>query len=669
MLKPYSFAVLVAFAVLGPVVAQDAAATSTEQKLHPYLRDLVRTAEPTTRIPVYFVMADRLGYDHWFPRVFGMKLEQRRATVVAELQQHAERTQHDLVEYLAAAEAAGDVANVRSNWLGNFVLAEATPLTILNAATDDSVAEVWFDYMPPLAAVEDSDPSDPGAAAAAAFIGPLPATAAVTCAPPRTPGPGPNAVSADDVWALGIEGAGVIVMNSDSGIDTSPSYHSDLISHIWTNPGEIPGNNVDDDNNGFVDDVNGWNFGSNTNNLNDSGGHGSSTAGCIAADGTCTGITHGMAPLATIMTGALGGESSQWQAIQYGIQMGAHLQTSSHSYKLYFNPPPNYKMHRDVGVTSLAAGLIRTNSTSNDGSLCGSSSSAGRKPFNISAPGNLPPPYLDPNQTLQGQLGGVIGVAAWNFNSNALMSYSPCGPFAWSLADVLVNRPTYTTTNPWDPAYNDYPWTGGSQMGLIKPDISSPTGTTTTTSAPCSFSTFSGTSNATPCANGVIALWKSANMSLTPEDVGMIVHQTADDRGTVAGKENNWGAGVINADRGVRRALCVHRVDGQPAWTVDHSVAAGAVAFDLDGVPNSAALMILGFARSTVTIGPVTVGVGAAPISLRFGLTDSQGDMSASLPVNGAMVGLSIFSQSLLLDSTYTNEILSSNVIGLGFTP
>ncbi len=49
----------------------------------------------------------------------------------------------------------------------------------------------------------------------------------------------------------------VVVAVIDSGIDT---LHEDLKPVLWTNPGEIPGNGIDDDNNGFVDDVYGWNF-------------------------------------------------------------------------------------------------------------------------------------------------------------------------------------------------------------------------------------------------------------------------------------------------------------------------------------------------------------------------------------------------------------------------
>ncbi|HEY1021480.1 MAG TPA: peptidase S8, partial [Flavisolibacter sp.] len=49
----------------------------------------------------------------------------------------------------------------------------------------------------------------------------------------------------------------VVVAVIDSGIDT---LHEDLTPVMWKNPGEIPGNGIDDDKNGYIDDVHGWNF-------------------------------------------------------------------------------------------------------------------------------------------------------------------------------------------------------------------------------------------------------------------------------------------------------------------------------------------------------------------------------------------------------------------------
>ncbi|HVX51608.1 MAG TPA: S8 family serine peptidase [Chitinophagaceae bacterium] len=63
----------------------------------------------------------------------------------------------------------------------------------------------------------------------------------------------------------GMKGTPVIVAVIDSGIDTA---HEDLKNILWTNTGEIPGNGIDDDHNGYVDDVHGWNFLGNKSGIN-----------------------------------------------------------------------------------------------------------------------------------------------------------------------------------------------------------------------------------------------------------------------------------------------------------------------------------------------------------------------------------------------------------------
>lgn len=84
----------------------------------------------------------------------------------------------------------------------------------------------------------------------------------------------------------------------DSGIDTS---HVDLAENLWRNPGEVAGNGLDDDSNGFIDDVSGWNFVGGNNNVSDENGHGTLTAGVAAAiGGNGVGIA-GVCPQCTIM--------------------------------------------------------------------------------------------------------------------------------------------------------------------------------------------------------------------------------------------------------------------------------------------------------------------------------------------------------------------------------
>ena len=87
---------------------------------------------------------------------------------------------------------------------------------------------------------------------------------------------GSNAAAA---WAAGKTGsASVYVGIIDEGIQFD---HPDLAGQFWTNPGEIAGNNVDDDNNGYIDDIHGWDFANNDATIYDGG-----TAGSLDNHGT-----------------------------------------------------------------------------------------------------------------------------------------------------------------------------------------------------------------------------------------------------------------------------------------------------------------------------------------------------------------------------------------------
>src|SRR5438034_9392971 len=75
-----------------------------------------------------------------------------------------------------------------------------------------------------------------------------------------------------------IDGRGVAIVDIDSGISFT---HPALAGRIWTNPGEIAGNGIDDDQDGKIDDVHGWDFVQSDNTPTDDQGHGTYTASVL----------------------------------------------------------------------------------------------------------------------------------------------------------------------------------------------------------------------------------------------------------------------------------------------------------------------------------------------------------------------------------------------------
>ncbi len=132
-------------------------------------------------------------------------------------------------------------------------------------------------------------------------------------------------IDMEDAWAIQTGDTNIIVGVLDTGIKID---HPDFTGRIWRNYAEMPGNNTDEDADGYIDDVYGWNFAYDNNNVMDDYGHGTNVAGILGANGNngvgYTGVDWKcklMAMKTQDSTG--GGYNSAWvSAIYYAVNKG-----------------------------------------------------------------------------------------------------------------------------------------------------------------------------------------------------------------------------------------------------------------------------------------------------------------------------------------------------------
>ncbi|HEY3189213.1 MAG TPA: S8 family peptidase [Solirubrobacteraceae bacterium] len=282
-------------------------------------------------------------------------------------------------------------------------------------------------------------------------------------------------IDGPDAWDTTTGAADVAVAVVDTGLDLD---HPDIAPNLWVDRAEAPGNAIDDDANGFVDDVHGWDFVAHDAQPLDENGHGTHVAGTIAARGNdgwgVSGVAWraGLLPLRALGADGTGRVADVLSAYAYAVAAGARIVNAS----LGGSTPS--RAERDlIGAATTTLFVV----------------AAGNEGADNDASPSYPCDYDLPN---------VVCVAASD-RDDRLAAFSNFGRTSVDLA-----APGVDIASSWP----------GERHALL-----------------------SGTSMAAPHVAGAAALALSVKTDLTPRALGELLRSTADRSASLSGRVSSGG--------------------------------------------------------------------------------------------------------------------------------
>ena len=255
------------------------------------------------------------------------------------------------------------------------------------------------------------------------------------------PGTAGDDIDARHGWFIHRTSTNVITAVIDSGIDTD---NPDLVDQIWTNPGEIAGNGIDDDHNGYADDVHGWDFLNDDNDPEDALDHGTHVSGTIGATGNNgiggAGVSWDAKIMPLRICPATGGcpVSAMVDAITYASHMGATVANISIGGHSFSQTQRNALRDASNVLFTIAAG-----NDANDGIY----------PFGDNELSPTFPCQADQLPINQPAFGNIICVGASDQNDD-WANFSNFGPTSVDLAapgkNILSTIPNWSDARPMD---------------------------------------------------------------------------------------------------------------------------------------------------------------------------------------------------------------------------